>query len=103
MNRRKGERNGESFAPGDGELVHPMSLRVAATLGLAGLAGETGATAEQFAAETKVSPEALRRLLDYLVTVEVFELDRRLPGTGPPNGAASCVRTIPTQSRPIST
>lgn len=56
------------------ELATPMSIRVAATLGLAERAG-AGATAEQLAAETATSAPALRRLLDHLVTVGVFEQD----------------------------
>jgi hypothetical protein len=57
------------------DLATPMSIRVAATLGLAERAGRDGATAEHLAAETGTSPPALRRLLDHLVTTGVFDLD----------------------------
>src|SRR3954464_6243848 len=57
------------------DLATPMSIRVAATLGLAEHAGSAGATAEQLAADTATSPSALRRLLDPLVTIGVFDLD----------------------------
>ncbi len=52
-----------------------MSLRVAATLGLADRAGQTGATAESLARQTGASASVLRRLLDHLVTVGVFDRD----------------------------
>ena len=57
------------------DLATPMSIRVAATLGLTERAGRDGATAEHLAAETGTSPPALRRLLDHLVTTGVFDLD----------------------------
>lgn len=57
------------------DLVTPMSIRVAATLGLAERAGEAGATAERLAAEVGACASALRRLLDHLVTVGVFDFD----------------------------
>jgi len=53
------------------DLATPMAVRVAATLGLA----EHTGTAEELAAATGSSAPALRRLLDHLVTVGVFELD----------------------------
>jgi len=56
------------------DLATPMSIRVAATLGLAERAGD-GATAERLAAETGTSASALGRLLDHLVTVGIFERD----------------------------
>jgi SAM-dependent methyltransferase len=56
------------------DLATPMSIRVAATLGLVERAG-VGATAEQLAAETGTFAPALRRLLDHLVTVGVFARD----------------------------
>lgn len=56
------------------DLTTPMSIRVAATLSLAEHATD-GATAEQLAAETGTYAPALRRLLDHLVTVGVFDLD----------------------------
>jgi 2,7-dihydroxy-5-methyl-1-naphthoate 7-O-methyltransferase len=57
------------------DLTTPMSIRVAATLSLVERAGSAGATAEQLASETETSAPALRRLLDHLVAIGVFELD----------------------------
>jgi len=57
------------------DLATPMSIRVAATLGLVELAGSAGATAEQLASETGIATPALRRLLDHLVTISVFDRD----------------------------
>jgi hypothetical protein len=57
------------------ELATPMSIRVAATLGLVERAGSAGATAEQLAAATGTAAPALRRLLDHLVTIGVFDRD----------------------------
>lgn len=57
------------------DLATPMSIRVAATLGLVEHAGNGGATAEQLASATGTSAPALRCLLDHLVTIGVFELD----------------------------
>ncbi|CAM3422156.1 methyltransferase [Kibdelosporangium persicum] len=57
------------------DLATPMSIRVAATLGLVERAGSGGATAAQLAAETGTSAPALRRMLDHLVTVGVFDVD----------------------------
>jgi SAM-dependent methyltransferase len=57
------------------DLATPMSIRVAATLGLVERAGDVGATAERLASETKSSTPALRCLLDHLVTVGVFDHD----------------------------
>lgn len=56
-----------------------MSVRVAATLGLAELAGSAGATAAELASATGTAAQPLRRLLDHLVTVGVFDHD---PETG---------------------
>jgi 2,7-dihydroxy-5-methyl-1-naphthoate 7-O-methyltransferase len=61
------------------DLATPMSIRVAATLGLVERAGSAGATAEQLASATGTAAPALRCLLDHLVTVDVFDLD---PGSG---------------------
>jgi hypothetical protein len=61
------------------DLATPMSIRVAATLGLVEHAGDAGATAEHLAAATGTSAPALRRLLDHLVAVGVLDLD---PGSG---------------------
>ena len=57
------------------DLATPMSIRVAATLSLVERAGSAGATAEQLASETATATPALRRLLDHLVTIGVFDLD----------------------------
>ena len=50
-----------------------MALRVAATLSLAERAGSAGATAERLASETGTAAPVLRRLLDHLVTIGVFD------------------------------
>lgn len=55
------------------DLATPMAIRVAATLRLVDHAGAAGATAEELAARTGTSAPALRRLLDHLVTVGVFD------------------------------
>ena len=52
-----------------------MAIRVAATLGLVDLAGSAGATAPRLAADTGTAEPALRRLLDHLVAVGVFDRD----------------------------
>jgi SAM-dependent methyltransferase len=57
-------------------LATPMALRVAATLSLVERAGDTGATAERLASATGTPAPVLRRLLDHLVTIGVFDLDR---------------------------
>ncbi|WP_309231535.1 methyltransferase [Nocardia sp. SYP-A9097] len=57
------------------DLATPMSIRVAATLGLVEEAGSTGATVDQLATRTTTSAMALERLLDHLVTIGVFRLD----------------------------
>ena len=57
------------------DLATPMAIRTAATLGLADYAGPDGATADRLAAATATSAPALRRLLDHLVAVGVFDLD----------------------------
>ncbi|QIZ39855.1 methyltransferase [Saccharopolyspora sp. ASAGF58] len=54
-------------------LATPMSLRVAATLELADAIGEGGATAGALAGKTGVAEEPLRRVLDHLVAIGVFE------------------------------
>lgn len=51
-----------------------MSIRVAATLDLVEHAGSAGGTVGELADRTKTDPPALRRLLDHLVTVGVFDL-----------------------------
>ncbi|TWF75913.1 O-methyltransferase [Pseudonocardia hierapolitana] len=57
------------------DLATPMSIRVAATLGLVELAGGEGATAERLASETGTAAPAMRCLLDHLVTIGVFDRD----------------------------
>lgn len=57
------------------DLATPMCIRVAATLGLVEQAGSAGATVEQLASRTETSAPALRRLLDHLVTIGVFDFD----------------------------
>ncbi|GAA0929075.1 methyltransferase [Pseudonocardia zijingensis] len=57
------------------DLATPMAIRVGATLHLVERAGSGGATAEQLAAATGTAAPALRRLLDHLVTVGVFDRD----------------------------
>jgi SAM-dependent methyltransferase len=57
------------------DLTTPMSIRVAATLSLVERAGSAGATAEQLASETGTATPAIRRLLDHLVTIGVFDPD----------------------------
>ena len=61
------------------DLATPMSIRVAATLGLADRAGVEGATADRLAADTGSHEPAVRRLLDHLVSAGVFDHD---PDTG---------------------
>ncbi|WP_103349957.1 methyltransferase [Amycolatopsis sp. CA-128772] len=56
------------------DLATPMAVRVAATLGLAEHAGTEGATAERLASLSGTSEAPLRRLLDHLVAVDVFQL-----------------------------
>lgn len=74
------------------DLATPMSIRVAATLGLADLAGTEGATADQLATDTGSHEPAVRRLLDHLVSVGVFAHD---PDTGRyrPTSVGSQMRT----------
>ncbi|GAA4528956.1 hypothetical protein GCM10023192_14650 [Amycolatopsis samaneae] len=57
------------------ELATPMAIRVAATLSLVDHAGSAGATAQRLAAACGAAEPALRRLLDHLVTVGVFDFD----------------------------
>ncbi|WP_327140048.1 methyltransferase [Nocardia sp. NBC_01327] len=58
------------------DLATPMSIRVAATLGLVECAGAVGATTEELASRTGTFGPALRRLLDHLVAIGVFDLDQ---------------------------
>jgi hypothetical protein len=54
------------------DLVTPMAIRVAATLRLADRIATGTRTSEALAAETEVDPDALRRVLDHLVTAGVL-------------------------------
>ncbi|MVU81001.1 methyltransferase [Nocardia sp. ET3-3] len=58
------------------DLATPMAIRVAATLGLAQRAG-VGASVDELASRTGTFGPALRRLLDHLVAVGVFEADEQ--------------------------
>jgi hypothetical protein len=57
------------------DLTTPMALRAAVTLRLPHRAGPAGATAQRLADETGTRAPVLRRLLEHLVTVGVFERD----------------------------
>ena len=57
------------------DLATPMAIRVAATLNLAGSAGPDGKTADVLAAEAAVMVDPLRRVLDHLVLVGVFDFN----------------------------
>ncbi|MBB5890002.1 methyltransferase [Kutzneria kofuensis] len=57
------------------DLATPMAIRVAATLNLVEHAGSAGATVDRLAADTGTSAPILRRLLDHLVAVGVFDRD----------------------------
>jgi hypothetical protein len=57
------------------DLATPMAVRVAATLGLAELAGDGGATVDDLASRSGATAPALRCLLDHLVAVGVFDRD----------------------------
>lgn len=57
------------------DLATPMAIRVAATLNVAESVGRDGKTAEMLATEAGVMAEPLRRVLDHLVLVGVFEFD----------------------------
>ncbi|TDD50567.1 methyltransferase [Saccharopolyspora elongata] len=57
------------------DLATPMAIRVGATLSLVEHAGGEGATAEQLAARTGTATQAMRCLLDHLVTIGAFDLD----------------------------
>lgn len=63
------------------DLTTPMALRVAATLNLADHAQDPGATAVELAQRTGTAEHVLRRLLDHLVALGVFDAegDRYLP------------------------
>jgi SAM-dependent methyltransferase len=83
------------------DLATPMSIRVAATLSLAELAGSTGATAEQLASDTGTATPALRRLLDHLVTIGVFDLDVESGHYQPTNLGAQMSEDAPEGLKPL--
>lgn len=83
------------------DLATPMSIRVAATLSLAERAGSVGATAEQLASETGTSAPALRRLLDHLVTIGVFDLDPQSSRYRPTNLGAQMSENAPDGIKPL--
>lgn len=82
-------------------LATPMSIRVAATLSLVERAGGAGATAEQLAAETATSVPALRCLLDHLVTIGVFDLDRESGRYQPTDLGAQLREDAPEGIKPL--
>jgi SAM-dependent methyltransferase len=83
------------------DLATPMSIRVAATLSLVERAGSAGATAERLASETGTSAPALRRLLDHLVTVGVFDLDRESGRYRPTDLGAQLSEDAPEGIKPL--
>jgi len=83
------------------DLATPMSIRVAATLSLVERAGSAGATAEQLAAETGTSVPAIRRLLDHLVTIGVFDLDTESSHYRPTNLGAQLSEDAPDGIKPL--
>jgi SAM-dependent methyltransferase len=83
------------------DLTTPMSIRVAATLSLVERAGNVGATAEQLASGTGTSAPALRRLLDHLVTIGVFELDMESSRYRPTNLGAQLSEDAPEGIKPL--
>jgi 2,7-dihydroxy-5-methyl-1-naphthoate 7-O-methyltransferase len=83
------------------DLATPMSIRVAATLGLVERAGSTGATANQLAAETGTTTSALRRLLDHLVTIGVFDRDAESGHYRPTNLGAQMSEDAPEGIKPL--
>jgi 2,7-dihydroxy-5-methyl-1-naphthoate 7-O-methyltransferase len=83
------------------DLATPMSIRVAATLSLVERAGSAGATAEQLAAETGTAPLALRRLLDHLVTIGVFDREMESGHYRPTNLGAQLSEDAPEGIKPL--
>ena len=78
-----------------------MSIRVAATLSLVERAGSAGATAEQLASETGTAAPALRRLLDHLVTIGVFDRDTESGCYRPTNLGAELSEDAPEGIKPL--
>jgi len=83
------------------DLATPMSLRVAATLSLVERAGSAGARADQLASETGTATPALRRLLDHLVTIGVFDLDMESSHYRPTNLGAQMSQDAPEGIKPL--
>ncbi|SED22696.1 O-methyltransferase [Amycolatopsis tolypomycina] len=83
------------------DLATPMAIRVAATLGLADHAGAEGATADRLASLTGTSAAALSRLLDHLVTAEVFVLDAESGRYRPTDLGAQLREDAPEGVRPL--
>jgi 2,7-dihydroxy-5-methyl-1-naphthoate 7-O-methyltransferase len=83
------------------DLTTPMAVRVAATLSLVERAGSAGATAERLAAETGTTTPALRCLLDHLVTVGVFDLDRESGRYRPTSLGAQMSEDAPEGIKPL--
>jgi 2,7-dihydroxy-5-methyl-1-naphthoate 7-O-methyltransferase len=83
------------------DLATPMSIRVAATLSLVEHAGSAGATAEQLASETGTTTPALRRLLDHLVTIGVFDLDMESSHYRPTNLGAQLSKDASEGLKPL--
>ncbi|WP_410638462.1 methyltransferase [Amycolatopsis sp. lyj-346] len=83
------------------DLATPMAVRVAATLGLAEHAGTEGATADQLASRSGTSAAALRRLLDHLVAVEVFELTAEDGRYRPTELGAQLRKDAPEGAKPL--
>jgi 2,7-dihydroxy-5-methyl-1-naphthoate 7-O-methyltransferase len=107
------------------DLATPMSIRVAATLGLVERAGSAGATAEHLASETGTSAPALRLILmkgsfinlrlmkdpfinlsergmlDHLVTIGVFDLDAESGRYRPTDLGAQLSEDAPEGIKPL--
>ena len=83
------------------DLATPMAIRVAATLGLVERAGPAGATAQQLAVVTGTVEHPLRRLLDHLVTVGVFDLDAESGRYRPTDLGAQMGEDAPSGVKPL--
>src|SRR5882724_4774027 len=83
------------------DLATPMSIRVAATLSLAERAGSAGATAEELASKTGTSGPVLRRLLDHLVTIGVFDVDMESGRYRPTTLGAQMSQDAPEGFKPL--
>jgi len=83
------------------DLATPMSIRVAATLSLAERAGSAGATAEHLASETGAATPAIRRLLDHLVAIGVFDLDMESSHYRPTHLGAQLSQDAPEGIKPL--